>query len=288
MVEITWFSTFTTSSKFNFFTVVRRYFFFPWLACLCLIFFITEYRQVLETRFKHKKKVESFSNSILNDKTLSSINTKVITVESFLDLTRKGSPLCIVDGYVIDIGNFMTYHPGGSRVLRGIIGADITQQILGLRGVDGISHTHSPAAFRKLRTLVKAKLENPSSDDEHEESQINSLRLSRKLSRRGSSLLVFREATITDYTWLTFENDIESKPVVRISLTLNKEDLDHFSILLPSTTFIFRGKNTFGSIIERPYTPVKRIISDDSKIKDTSTLELPLFQQGEKTVKTKG
>ena len=54
-----------------------------------------------------------------------------ISVDMFLTLTKLGSALSIVDGYVIDIGNFMDVHPGGTNVLRFAIGCDISPYVVG-------------------------------------------------------------------------------------------------------------------------------------------------------------
>ena len=79
-----------------------------------------------------------------------------------------------------------------------------------------------------------------------------------RLSQRGINLLVFRDATIADLTVVTLEKNVRAKPVFRLCLALKKEKMDVLrGTPLPSTTFLFRGKDPFGGTIERPYTPVK-------------------------------
>ena len=254
LVEITLLSTFTLSSGLSIFTIFREYLFYILIGLVCLVFVVTEYRNQSIRRIEGKK------DEILGDGIFEGVSgVNEMTLETFLDLTRQGSPLCIVDGYVIDIGTFMTYHPGGSRVLRGAIGADITQQMLGQRGVSGIIHAHSPIAFRKLRQLVKARLQSSTSllHDSRDDLEANS---PSDLHTNPSELLVFREGKIIDYTDLSLASKKKSKAILRILISLKKEELDRLpadsSTPLPSTTFTFRGIDTFGTIVERPYTPV--------------------------------
>ena len=126
-------------------------------------------------------------------------------------------------------------------------------------------HVHSPTALKTLRTLIKARLTVPQNN-----SQLGLLpgqggdqgemapSQKRRLSQRGVNLLVFRDATIVDSDFITSEKSISAKPVIRVRLALKREQMDALrGTPLPSTTFIFRGKDAFGGTVERPYTPVK-------------------------------
>lgn len=66
-----------------------------------------------------------------------------LSIDSFLFLTKHGSALSIIDGYVIDLGAFMDVHPGGTNVLRFAVGADITAHFRGQSDVNGQRHAHS-------------------------------------------------------------------------------------------------------------------------------------------------
>ena len=67
---------------------------------------------------------------------------RTMTLQSFLDVTRLGNCLCILDGRVLDITDFASSHPGGPEMLRYVRGSDITEEFLGKRDVDGIHHLH--------------------------------------------------------------------------------------------------------------------------------------------------
>lgn len=66
-----------------------------------------------------------------------------------------GTALCIVDGYVLDITQFIEMHPGGQHLLRYATGSDITEMFVGRQGVDGHKHVHSREALELMKTLVK-------------------------------------------------------------------------------------------------------------------------------------
>ena len=126
-------------------------------------------------------------------------------------------------------------------------------------------HVHSPTALKTLRTLIKARLIVPENNPQLGQwlghlggapGEMASQK--RRLSQRGVNLLVFREATIVDADFVTLEKSINAKPVIRMRMALKKEQMDALrGTPIPSTTFVFRGKDAFGGTIERPYTPVK-------------------------------
>jgi len=285
LLEITWFSSFTTSSGVGFFSFFRKFVFYPLVVIIVLIFILSEYLLYRAKLSPKAAKDDDIGRARIFDETFGSSKAEM-TIETFLDLTRQGSPLCIVDGYVIDIGDFISYHPGGSRVMRGAIGADITQQILGQRGVDGIVHMHSPMAFRKLHQLAKARLSNASSIGSDPEN------LSSSITNQPSNLLVFREGKIVDYTHVTPDNDPKSKPILRLQVSVKIEELDEVSSFsftpLPSTTFVFRGKDTFGTIVERPYTPVRYFIRRNSVDEQIRMLDLAQSLNESDAEKTEG
>ena len=58
-------------------------------------------------------------------------------MEKFLELVKLGSPLCIVDGRVLDLTGFLEHHPGGSDMLENIAGTEISDEVKGLRSIEG-------------------------------------------------------------------------------------------------------------------------------------------------------
>ena len=133
-------------------------------------------------------------------------------------------------------------------------------------------HVHSPTALKTLRTLIKARLIVPENNPQlgqwfgHLGGSSGEIASSqkRRLSQRGVNLLVFRDATIVDADFITSEKSISAKPVIRMRLALKKEQMDALQgTPVPSTTFVFRGKDAFGGTIERPYTPVKCYSRDE-------------------------
>ena len=115
-------------------------------------------------------------------------------------------------------GAFSEYHPGGSRLLRFAIGADISEHIIGENDVDGIRHVHSPMALRSLRTLIKARLVVPENDAllGHRLNLLGGAQgdtlpsHKRRLSQRGVNLLVFRDATIFSADFITSEKAVDA------------------------------------------------------------------------------
>ena len=157
-VQVTVFSSFPLGYNLPIFGQIRKYVFFPYISFVMLIFIIAEIRQRRRNAGKDKM-CEGYldgSNSIWDDDEDEVLET--MTIESFLDLTRLGSALCIVEGRVLDITDFIDVHPGGRDLLRFALGVDITQELLGLRDVDGIKYVHSHDALNLLKTLVKANL----------------------------------------------------------------------------------------------------------------------------------
>lgn len=72
------------------------------------------------------------------------------------DVTRliehEGKKLILIDGYIIDISNYMEQHPGGSKVLANFLGKDAT--LIFYKGIN----IHSRTAKIKLNLLKIGKL----------------------------------------------------------------------------------------------------------------------------------
>ena len=110
VVEITWLSTHTTTSEMRFFAVFRQYIFFPWIAAICIIFIMTEIRHRRTVGSKHLRRVAAVRRGSLSlwGSVADGKGLQEMTINNFLQLTRQGSPLAIVDGLVIDIGKHFT------------------------------------------------------------------------------------------------------------------------------------------------------------------------------------
>ncbi|CAJ0861331.1 9843_t:CDS:10 [Entrophospora sp. SA101] len=57
------------------------------------------------------------------------------TLDEFNDKVQKGVIIC--DGFVVDIRNWLTSHPGGAKILENVIGTDITDDFYGKNTIDG-------------------------------------------------------------------------------------------------------------------------------------------------------
>ena len=258
---------FNISRNMNIFSLIPIYVFWISIAIILLIFLITEIRR-LYMRSKHNQNLENAMRGTMTvwGNSPPKFGSKTMTIETFLEMTRYGSDLCIVDGYVLDIGKFINFHPGGMQVLRYAIGADITEEFIGERHVSGISHLHSPVALRALHTLVKAKLDTPPSDNRNDIApstmNLNEIlresqhRFQRKKHREDE---VFRNATILSIDYVTSEKRVELSPVIRIRLKTELENSFNFDneFLLPGSLFMFRGRDKIGGIIERSYSPTR-------------------------------
>lgn len=70
----------------------------------------------------------------------------------------------ILDDYVLDIGKYMDYHPGGKFSLQHNIGRDISRFFHGGYALENFkkvpNHTHTSDARRVVNQYIIAKLEN--------------------------------------------------------------------------------------------------------------------------------
>ncbi|KAL3784911.1 hypothetical protein ACHAW5_006233 [Stephanodiscus triporus] len=266
-VEITFFSSKTVSLGYDLelFGFFRKYLFFPWLGIVIVIFLVTEVRVRLANKM-HAMAMSGTGDILAfdNDKGLPEMS-----LESFLFMTRHGSELAIIDGYVVDIGAFIEHHPGGSNVLKFAVGSDITPYFIGARKINGQRHTHSSNALRALQPLVKWKLEG--------ESKQNSNGRRPSLARKRSSIFrsrrstrdpsvksymtgrVFRSAMIVGHEEVSVgDASNDEKRIIKLSVSVERDE--GVDILLgtpiPTSTFIIRHVDSDGIIIERPYTAV--------------------------------
>jgi hypothetical protein len=257
----------------EFFGFFREYLFFPWLAIIVSIFLVTEAR----ARFANKRQWETIARkgNILN----LAINKVLpeLSMDSFLFLTRHGSELSIIGGYVVDISTFVAVHPGGANVLRFAVGSDITPYFTGALEINGRRHTHSANALGALRPLVKWKLIESEPKPEVKERRTSLLKripVSRSLdanhsskevgtSTEGSrhSILaghVFRNAEIVGLEDVVSEgNDSQNeKRIIKLSIMMARNEVIdiHLGTPMPTATFIFRYVDSDGVAFERPYT----------------------------------
>ena len=106
------FVTFTPMYSMEIFGVVRKYIFFPWISVIIIIFAVTEIRLRLRQREhnKHIDRMRRGEGKIINIK--DDRNIDMMSLDTFLFLTKHGHSLTIVDGYIIDLSGFIAVHPG--------------------------------------------------------------------------------------------------------------------------------------------------------------------------------
>lgn len=61
---------------------------------------------------------------------------KEISVDVFASLIKHGEKLVILDNLVLNVREFMTYHPGGRFVLQKTVGTDISKFFYGGYSLD--------------------------------------------------------------------------------------------------------------------------------------------------------
>jgi len=249
----------------EFFGFFRKYIFFPWLGCVVLTFIAKEARVRLAKNLEEKIMIGTGNDlACANYEDL-----PLMSLETFLFMTRHGSELSIIDGHVVDISSFIEHHPGGANVLRFAVGSDITPYFFGVLDIHGQRHMHGPNALRALRRLVKWKLE---SEFKEESNVMRSSSMVSKGQERLSSMLgrklsdcpivmavhVIRSAEIVGHEVVSAGNDSKNeKCIIKLSISMERnEDMDVLlGTPIPSSTFIFRHADSDG-ITERPYTAI--------------------------------
>ena len=87
-----------------------------------------------------------------------------MTNEQFQKKIKNGAQLVILDAYVVDIGTFLSNHPGGRFSLEHNIGRDISRFFHGGYSLENFQkvphHTHTNDARKIVNALIIAKLEN--------------------------------------------------------------------------------------------------------------------------------
>ena len=290
-------SSFPLGYDIDAFGIIRKYVYFPYISVVALVFVITEYRRYRRNK-NHSLKVaeevsKRFSETALSGQddtlngcifltTIKDAELETMSMDTFLDVTRLGKALCIADGYVLDITDFMNFHPGGRRLLRYASGSDITEELLGRREIDRASHVHSPDAMKLLKTLITAKLiDSPFSGDDvdADEEAVASGASGRLMVNIGESFdkrqtadsnskppvrsrasRIFFPARVLEIKYLTPDIAINkgSKPVIMLRLSIPRSSLaaQEGKSFPPSCVFTFRGVGEKGVNVERKYTPV--------------------------------
>jgi len=290
-------STYSMGYNLDIFGFIQQYIYFPYLGVVCLIFIVAEARLYRLNSSSHVSKLQGIlegTNTIWEDDADKFLEK--MTMDSFMEATKLGTMLCIVDGYVLDITSFVENHPGGQHLLRYAAGSDITEEFVGKRDVDGMRHVHSHSAVQLMKTFVKAVLVDNNDQKlsftkgaSSRQALSNSVNGNgfRRMSlmetiarvpktRRGAS--VFRRGRVVGLRYLTPDIEIThtAKPVILLQVALPKTRNDlHVQklISLPSCAFTFRGIDKYNAAVDRQYTPVK--INNDfvSRNKDDDTDE---------------
>lgn len=284
-VQVIVLTSFSLGYDIPIFGHIRKYIFFPYISFVALVFLFAEWRKrrSQEVNSDRLQGIIDGKDTIWDD---DEAGLDGMTMNTFLDVS-KHTALCVVDGRVLDITDFMDIHPGGRDMLRYAQGSDITEEIIGNRDVDGIKHVHGSSALRVLRSLVKAKLVT---DEEHEYSETllpqgkGSTRALSSLTRTTmSSHSAFVPGRVVSLKYLTPSMEItaESRPVVWLRLAVPRRNNEHCrqpdEALVPTSAFTFRGTDRRGLQVERQYTP---IMLDEQYCKQNriqSFLHLPQF-----------
>ena len=247
------------------FGVIRQFIYGPYIGFVGLCFIIAEYR-----RYKggNAATTMKLSGSLWKN----NVDTlEPMTMETFLDVTRLGTALCIVDGRILDITDFIDCHPGGPELLRYVRGSDITGELLGERDVDGLRHVHSHGAMKLLNRYVIAKLvgERPKTLESQSSSGLSSNKRF-SMERQHSSTRLYRRGKVVHVKYLTPRMPVDEKghPVILLRIALpnhTKKFADARRITsTPGCAFSIRAVDDRGSMVERQYTPVSLSSFDES------------------------
>mmetsp|Transcript_35416 Transcript_35416/g.85880 ORF Transcript_35416/g.85880 Transcript_35416/m.85880 type:complete len:1612 (-) Transcript_35416:38-4873(-) len=266
------FSSVALGYDFPVFGFIKDHIFVPYIGLVCLIFLAAEIHKLRLNGVFHERKLKEVKDgkSIWDDQDAADLYDEM-TMDKFLELTRLGSNLCIIDGRVLDISGFIDSHPGGRDMLKTVAGSDITDEIAGLRDIEGFRHAHSYFALQKMKSLVIAVLggedlakQKPilipsavlagNANVQDAENPLQTVEV--------NSMAVFRRARILDVRFVTPFDEISdsNKPVVMLCLAVPKVAgcvISNKGFILPSSCFKFRVVNPWGSTFEAYYTPVK-------------------------------
>uniref|UniRef100_A0A7S1FVP3 Cytochrome b5 heme-binding domain-containing protein n=1 Tax=Corethron hystrix TaxID=216773 RepID=A0A7S1FVP3_9STRA len=232
----------------TFFGKIKKYYVyivFMWV----LVFVCAEYNKKYKSKMNKKSREES--SKVWNEENFEELDE--MDSKTFLDMTRYGYNLCIVDGLVIDIKDFIKLHPGGPQVLQYAQGCDITLEFLGRRSVNGQKHLHSNGAKKRLKNIAIAKLKKKSAEE-------NKLMPLGYISKKNDEN-AFYQASILNIKYITPEKNfhVGLKTTVLLTVGIKKtsdEDSNHDKFI-PTSAFTFRARDEKNnSFIERQYTPL--------------------------------
>lgn len=94
------------------FGAIRKYVYGPYIAFVGTVFLIAEIRKRRSTT---ARMTMEHAGSLWDD---DGTDLDSMNMETFLDVTRLGNALCVVDGRVLDLTNFIQNHPGGPDLFR--------------------------------------------------------------------------------------------------------------------------------------------------------------------------
>jgi cytochrome b involved in lipid metabolism len=247
------------------FGVIRQFIYGPYIAFVGLCFIVAEFRKYKSGNAATTMKD---SGSLWNN----NVDTlEPMTMGTFLDVTRLGTALCIVDGRILDITDFIDCHPGGPELLRYVRGSDITEELLGKRDVDGLRHVHSHGAMKLLNRYVIAKLvgERPKTLGSQSSSELSSNKRS-KMDRKHASTQLYRRGKVVHVKYLTprMPVDMNGHPVILLRITMPNPTTKFAEARritsTPGCAFSIRAVDERGSVMERQYTPVSLRSVDES------------------------
>lgn len=256
-VRVVLLSSFSLGYDLPYFEQFRKYVYGPYIAFICLCFMVAELRR---RSHGNTARIMKESGSLWKD---NDSELDQMTMETFIDVTRLGTALCVVDGRVLDITAFIDNHPGGPELLRYVKGSDITDELLGDRDVDGLRHVHSSSAMKLLNRFVIARLVDKAALPQDGGSLSSSEFKKRRKAVRTSSLMhVYRRGKVVNVKYLTprMRMSDDSKPVILLRIALPRSDTKKIEFTkitsTPGSAFTFRGIDDRGGLFERQYTPI--------------------------------
>lgn len=115
------------------FGVIKNSIYWPYLGIVCILFVLAETRKRVLNRMMANQAAKTIWDSETDDPK----QYDHMGMDKFLEMVKLGSPLCIIDGRVLDLTGFLEHHPGGHDMLDNIPGTDISDEVKGLRAIEG-------------------------------------------------------------------------------------------------------------------------------------------------------
>lgn len=89
-------------------------------------------------------------------------NVPLYSSEEFRNMARSGKKVVLFNDYILDIGSFISEHPGGSHFMKANIGKDVGKYFYGVSSMENgiLPYEHSNYAGKIIAKMVIGKLES--------------------------------------------------------------------------------------------------------------------------------